>query len=173
MPEELVPVLSRAEIAKKVKRLALQISKDYTGKDLCVIGVLNGVFVFLADLVRELTIAVQVDFIRLSSYGSGTVSSGNVHTTKEIELDVKDRDLLIIEDIIDSGLTVDFLLKYLEKFHPKSIKVCAFIDKTERRKVQVPIDYVGHVVDSGFLVGYGLDFDEKYRELPEIYHLKL
>jgi hypoxanthine phosphoribosyltransferase len=123
--------------------------------------------------VRELTIAIQVDFVRLASYGSGTVSSGNVQTTKEIELDVKDRDVLIVEDIVDSGLTIDFLLKYLEQFHPKSIKVCAFIDKTERRQVQVPIDYVGHVVDSGFLVGYGLDFDEKYRELPEIYHLKL
>ncbi|MEE9403076.1 MAG: hypoxanthine phosphoribosyltransferase [Desulfobacteria bacterium] len=173
MPEELLPVLSRAEIAQTVKSLARQISKDYAKKDLCIIGVLNGVFVFLADLVRELTIAVQVDFVRLASYGSGTVSSGNVQTTKEIELDVKDRDVLIVEDIVDSGLTIDFLLKYLEQFHPKSIKVCAFIDKTERRQVQVPIDYVGHVVDSGFLVGYGLDFDEKYRELPEIYHLKL
>jgi hypoxanthine phosphoribosyltransferase len=173
MPEELLPVLSRAEIAQRVKSLASQISKDYAKKDLCIIGVLNGVFVFLADLVRELTIAIQVDFVRLASYGSGTVSSGNVQTTKEIELDVKDRDVLIVEDIVDSGLTIDFLLKYLEQFHPKSIKVCAFIDKTERRQVQVPIDYVGHVVDSGFLVGYGLDFDEKYRELPEIYHLKL
>jgi hypoxanthine phosphoribosyltransferase len=173
MPEELVPVLSRDEIAQKVKSLARQISEDYAGKELCIIGVLNGVFVFLADLVRELTISVQVDFVRLASYGSGTVSSGNVQTTKEIELDVKDRDVLVIEDIIDSGLTVDFLLKYLKKLHPKSIKVCAFIDKTERREVQIPIDYVGHVVESGFLVGYGLDYDQKYRGLPEIYHLKL
>jgi hypoxanthine phosphoribosyltransferase len=173
MPEELVPVLSRDEIAQKVKSLARQISEDYAGKDLCIIGVLNGVFVFLADLVRELTISVQVDFVRLASYGSGTVSSGNVQTTKEIELDVKDRDVLVIEDIIDSGLTVGFLLKYLKKLHPKSIKVCAFIDKTERREVQIPIDYVGHVVESGFLVGYGLDYDQKYRGLPEIYHLKL
>lgn len=173
MPEELVPVLSRDEIAQKVKSLARQISEDYAGKDLCIIGVLNGVFVFLADLVRELTISFQVDFVRLASYGSGTVSSGNVRITKEIELDVKDRHVLVIEDIIDSGLTVDFLLKYLQKLHPKSIKVCAFIDKTERREVEVPIDYVGHEVESGFLVGYGLDFDQTYRGLPEIYHLKL
>ena len=173
MPEELVPVLSRSEIAQKVKSLARQISNDYAGKDLCIIGVLTGVFVFLADLVRELTIGVEIDFVRLASYGSGTVSSGNIQTTKEIELDVKDRDVLIIEDIVDSGLTVDFLLKYLKQFHPTSIKVCAFIDKAERRQVQVPIDYVGHVVEHGFLVGYGLDFDQKYRELPGIYHLKL
>jgi hypoxanthine phosphoribosyltransferase len=172
MPKELVPVLSRAEIAQKVRGLARQISKDYAGKDLCIIGVLNGVFIFLADLVRELTIPVQIDFVRLASYGSGTVSSGSVQTTKEIELDVKDRDVLIVEDIVDSGLTVDFLLKHLEQCHPKSVKVCALIDKAERREVQVPIDYTGHVVESGFLVGYGLDFDEKYRELPEIYHLK-
>ncbi len=110
--------------------------------------------------------------MRLASYGSGTVSSGNIQTTKEIELDLKDRDVLVVEDIVDSGLTVDFLLKYLKQFHPKSIKVCAFIDKIERRQVQVPIDYVGHVVEGGFLVGYGLDFDQKYRGLPEIYHLK-
>jgi hypoxanthine phosphoribosyltransferase len=172
MPEELVPVLSRDEIAQKVKSLAREISEDYTGKDLCIIGVLNGVFVFLADLVRELTVSVQIDFVRLASYGSGTVSSGNIQTTKEIELDLKDRDVLVVEDIVDSGLTVDFLLKYLKQFHPKSIKVCAFIDKIERRQVQVPIDYVGHVVEGGFLVGYGLDFDQKYRGLPEIYHLK-
>ncbi|UCD87707.1 MAG: hypoxanthine phosphoribosyltransferase [Desulfobacterales bacterium] len=172
MPEELVPVLSRDEIAQKVKSLAREISKDYAGKDLCIIGVLNGVFVFLADLVRELTVSVQVDFVRLASYGSETVSSGNVQTTKEIELDLKDRDVLVIEDIVDSGLTIDFLLKYLKQFHPKSIKVCTFIDKIERRQVQVPIDYVGHVVEGGFLVGYGLDFDQKYRGLPEIYRLK-
>lgn len=174
MPEEMIPILSRAEIAQKVKGIAQQISKDYAEKDLCIIGVLNGVFVFLADLVRELTIAVQIDFVRLASYGSGTASSGTVRITKDIELDIKNRDVLIVEDIVDSGLTVAFLLEYLERFHPKSVKVCAFIDKTERREVEVPIDYVGHVVEKkGFLVGYGLDFDQKYRQLPQLYHLKL
>ena len=172
MAEELVSLLSRSEIADTVKSLAERISKDYSGKNLCMIGVLNGVFVFLADLVRELTVSVQVDFVRVASYDSGTVSSGNIRTTKEIELDVKDRDVLVIEDIVDSGLTVDFLLKYLEQFQPKSVKVCAFIDKTERREVEVSIDYVGHVVEEGFLVGYGLDYAQRYRELPEIYHLK-
>jgi len=171
--EEMIPVLSGSEIAQKVAALSHQISKDYAEKDLCIIGVLNGVFVFLADLVRELTIPVQIDFVRVVSYGSGTVSSGNVQITKEIELDVKDRDVLIVEDIVDSGLTIAFLLEYLKRFHPKSVKVCAFVDKVERRQVEVPIDYVGHVVESGFLVGYGLDFDQKYREVPGIYRLKL
>ncbi len=171
--EEMIPVLSGSEIAQKVKALSHQISKDYAEKDLCIIGVLNGVFVFLADLVRELTIPVQIDFVRVVSYGSGTVSSGNVQITKEIELDVKDRDVLIVEDIVDSGLTIAFLLEYLKRFHPKSVKVCAFVDKTERRQVEVPIDYVGHVVESGFLIGYGLDLDQKYREVPGIYRLKL
>lgn len=171
--KEMIPVLSGSEIAQKVKALSRQISKDYAEKDLCMIGVLNGVFVFLADLVRELTIPVQIDFVRVVSYGSGTVSSGNIQITKEIELDVKDRDVLIVEDIVDSGLTIAFLLEYLKRFHPKSVKVCAFVDKAEHRQVEVPIDYVGHVVESGFLVGYGLDFDQKYREVPGIYRLKL
>jgi len=113
--EEMIPVLSGSEIAQKVKALSRQISKDYAEKDLCIIGVLNGVFVFLADLVRELTIPVQIDFVRAVSYGSGTVSSGNVQITKEIELDVKDRDVLIVEDIVDSGLTIAFLLEYLKR----------------------------------------------------------
>jgi hypoxanthine phosphoribosyltransferase len=172
MTEELVPVISRSEIADIVKSLAHRISTEYSGKDLCVIGVLNGVFVFMADLVRALTVPVQVDFVRLASYDSGTVTSGDVRITKDIELDIKGRDVLVVEDIIDSGLTVDFLLKYLERFQPKTVKVCAFIDKTERRQVEVPIDYVGHVVEQGFLVGYGLDCDQRYRELPEVYHLK-
>lgn len=171
--EEMIPVLSGSEIAQKVTALSHQISKDYAEKDLCMIGVLNGVFVFLADLVRELTIPVRIDFVRVVSYGSGAESSGNAQITKEIELDVKDRDVLIVEDIVDSGLTIAFLLEYLKRFHPKSVKVCAFVDKTERRQVEVSIDYVGHVVESGFLVGYGLDFDQKYREVPGIYRLKL
>lgn len=173
MSKEMSPVLSGDEIAQKVKSLAQQISKDYAEKELRIIGVLNGVFVFLADLVRDLTIPVQIDFVRLASYGSGTESSGNARITKEIELNLKDCDVLIVEDIVDSGLTVAFLLDHLKQFYPKSVKVCALLDKTERRQVEVPIDYVGHVVESGFLVGYGLDFDQKYRELPGIYHLNL
>ena len=171
MPEEMIPVLSRAEIAQRVKTLAQRISKDYAGKELIGIGVLKGSFIFLADLLRELTIPVQVDFVRLASYGSNTTSSGTIRITKETELDIRDRDVLIVEDIIDSGLTIAYLLEHLKSFSPKSLKVCTFIDKTERREVQVPIDYAGLVVEHGFLVGYGLDFDEKYRTLPAIYRI--
>lgn len=173
MPPELIPVLSRAEIEKKTKILANRISEDYDGKEVVLIGILKGAFIFLADLVRELTIPVQIDFARLASYGSGTSSSGQIRITKEIETDIRGRHVLVVEDIVDSGLTIAYILDYLKQFHPESVKVCAFIDKVERREVQIPIDYAGHVVDVGFLVGYGLDFDEKYRNLPEIYHLKL
>jgi len=172
MSVELVPVLSRAEIEQKVKRLAERVCRDYDKEELVVLGILKGSFIFLADLVRELTIPVQIDFIRLASYGSETSSSGQIQITKGIELDIGDRHVLVVEDIVDSGLTIAYLLDYLKQFHPKSIKVCTFIDKTEHREVQVPVDYAGHVVEFGFLVGYGLDFDEKYRTLPAIYHLK-
>ncbi len=171
MPEEMIPVLSRAEISQKVKGLAQRISEDYTGKELVVLGVLKGCFIFLADLIREITIPVLVDFVRLASYGSNTKSSGTIRITKEAELDIRDRDVLIVEDIIDSGVTIAFLLDHLKSFSPKSVKVCTFIDKSERREVQVPIDYAGIMVEQGFLVGYGLDFDEKYRALPAIYRI--
>jgi hypoxanthine phosphoribosyltransferase len=171
MPGEMIPVLSRTEIAKKVKSLAYRISKNYAGKELIIIGVLKGSFIFMADLIRELTIPAQVDFVRLASYGSDTRSSGTIRITKETELDIRNRDVLIVEDIIDSGLTIAYLLEHLKSFSPRSVKVCAFIDKTERRKVQVPIDYTGLIVERGFLVGYGLDFDEQYRSLPAVYRI--
>lgn len=171
MPEELIPVLSRTEIAQKVKSLAQRISEDYAGKELVVIGVLKGSFIFMADLIRELTIPAQVDFVRLASYGSDTTSSGTIKITKRTELDIRNRDVLIVEDIIDSGLTIAYLLEHLKSFSPGSVKVCAFIDKTERREVQVPIDYSALKVERGFLVGYGLDFDEKYRTLPAIFRI--
>ena len=171
MPEEMIPVLSRGEISQKVKGLAQRISEDYTGKELVVLGVLKGSFIFLADLIREITIPVQIDFVRLASYGSNTTSSGTIRITKEAELDIRDRDVLIVEDIIDSGVTIAYLLDHLKSFSPKSVKVCAFIDKSERREVQVSIDYAGIMVEQGFLVGYGLDFDEKYRALPALYRI--
>ena len=171
MPEKMIPVLSRTEISQKVKGLAQRISEDYTGKELIVLGVLKGSFIFLADLIREITIPVQVDFVRLASYGSNTTSSGTIRLTKEAEIDIRDQYVLIVEDIIDTGVTIAYLLDYLKSFSPKSVKVCAFIDKSERREVQVPIDYAGIMVEQGFLVGYGLDFDEKYRALPAIYRI--
>jgi hypoxanthine phosphoribosyltransferase len=172
MPVQMLPVLSKADIAKKVSTLAERISKDYADKEVVIIGILKGSFIFLADLVRELTIPVQIDFVRLASYGSGTTSSGKVRLTKEVEVDLGNRHVLVVEDIVDSGMTIAYLLDYLRQFRPESVKVCAFIDKRERREVEIPIDYVGHIVDKGFLVGYGLDFDDKYRALPEIFHLR-
>lgn len=173
MPVQMIPVLSRAEIAQRTRTLAKRISEDYGEQGVLVIGILKGAFIFLADLVRELSIPVQIDFVRLASYGSNTSSSGHIRVTKDIEVDIKGRDVLVVEDIVDSGLTIAYLLGHLKQFHPASIKVCTLIDKTERREVEIPIHYVGHVVDHGFLVGCGLDYDEKYRALPEIYHLKL
>jgi hypoxanthine phosphoribosyltransferase len=165
-------LISRAEIARRVTELAEMIRRDYAGRDLVMIGVLKGAFIFLADLVRALPVPVEIDFVRLCSYGAGTTSSGEVHITKDVELPLKDRDVLIVEDIIDVGLTLDFLRRHLLSHHPRSLKVCCFIDKKERREVEVPLDYVGFTVEKGFLVGYGLDRGEQSRNLPEIFVLE-
>lgn len=164
-------VLSRAQIDRKVKELARAISEAYSGKDLVLVGVLNGVFMFMADLVKELTIPVKLDFVRLASYGSEDSSSGKISMTKDVEIDLKGREVLIIEDIADSGLTLDYLKKHLSTFKPASIKVCALIDKKERRIIPTEIHFTGFEIDQGFLVGYGLDYKEEYRYLPNIYHL--
>jgi len=172
MPE-LVPVLSKNDIDSLVKQVAHRISTDYRNKDLILIGVLKGAFVFLSDLVRCLDIPVQIDFIRVFSYCSDVSSSGEIHLTKDIEVNIKDKDVLIVEDIVDTGLTLKYLIDYLRSYHPKTIKVCVFIDKHERRGADIAIDYSCHHVAKGFLVGYGLDYNEDYRHLSGIYHLKL
>lgn len=171
MPE-LVPVLEKDNIDKIVADVAHTISTDYQNKEVILIGVLKGAFIFLSDLIRHLTIQAKVDFIGASSYGSGTSSSEDVKITKKISIDICAKDVLIIEDIIDTGLTLESIKSYLESFSPKSLKVCTLLNKKERRKTSVVIDYIGHEFEKGFLVGYGLDFDEKYRNLPDIYHLK-
>ena len=171
MPE-LVPVLEKDNIEKIVADVAHDISSDYGDKELVLIGVLKGSFIFLSDLIRHLTIEVEVDFIGASSYGSGTSSSEEVNITKKINIDIHGKDVLIVEDIIDTGLTLAFIRAYLQSFGPRSIKVCALLNKRARRKTAVAVDYIGHEFEDGFLVGYGLDFDEKYRNLPDIYHLK-
>jgi hypoxanthine phosphoribosyltransferase len=164
-------LISREALARRVQELGEQISRDYAGRDLVMVGVLKGVFIFLADLVRALSFPVEVDFVRLASYGSGTKTGGEVHLTKDVELPLRDRDVLIVEDIADSGLTLEFLKRHLAAFQPRSVKICCLIDKKERREVDVPLDYVGFVVAKGFLVGYGLDCGEKQRTLPEIYEI--
>ena len=162
-------LISREAIARRVAELGELIGRDYAGRDVVVVGVLKGVFIFLADLVRAVPFPVEVDFVRLYSYGGETTTSGEVHITKDVELPIKGRDVLIVEDIVDTGLTLAFLKQHLDSHRPRSLKICCLIDKKERREVEVPLDYVGFVVEQGFLVGYGLDCGEKGRTLPEIF----
>ena len=171
MPE-LIPVLKKEEIEELTAAVARQISSDYKGRNLVLVGVLKGAFIFLADLVRHLTIPVKVDFVRAASYGSGSTSSGKIELTKEIDIDIEGKDVLVVEDIVDSGLTLAYLIDYLKNFKPETVRVCTLLDKYERRQSRVKVDYACHTVGKGFLVGYGLDYDEAYRELPEIYHMK-
>lgn len=172
MPE-FIPILSKAAIDARVKEIAERISADYRDRDVILIGILKGAFVFLSDLIRQLTIPVQVDFMSVSSYGNQTSSSGQIKLQKDVGLDLKNKDVLIVEDIVDTGVTLAFLVDYLKSAGAASVRICALIDKRERRAVDIAVDYVGHRVDKGFLVGYGLDYAEYYRNLPEIYHLKL
>jgi len=165
-------LISQKDIARRVEELAGEISRDYAGRDLVMVGVLKGAFIFLADLVRALPFPVEVDFVRLCSYGGGTSPTGEVHITKDVELPLKDRDVLIVEDIVDIGFTLSFLRQHLATHRPRSLKICVLIDKKERREVEVLLDYVGFVVEKGFLVGYGLDCGEKSRTLPEIFVLE-
>lgn len=172
MPE-LKPVLPAEEIGRLVGDLAERVSSDYRGRDLVLVAVLKGAFVFLSDLARKLTIPVKIDFVQAASYGSGSATSGRIRLTKELGVDIRNKDVLLVEDIIDTGLTIDYLLDYLRSFHPRSLAVCALIDKRERREREIPAAYVGRVVAKGFLVGYGLDYAEEYRNLPGIYDLNL
>jgi hypoxanthine phosphoribosyltransferase len=172
MPE-LIPILNKNDIDHMVARVARRISSDYQDRELILIGILKGAFVFLSDLVRYLTIPVKVDFIGACSYGSDVSSSGIIRLTKEIEIDVTNKDVLLVEDIVDTGLTLSYIVDYLKTFDPKTVKICALLDKHERRSENIKIDYACHEVDKGFIVGYGLDYNENYRNLAGIYHLKL
>ena len=165
-------LISESSIRNKVKEIAAEISSDYAEEEPVLIGVLNGVVFFFADLVRELKIPLNIDFIRASSYGNSDRSSGEVHLTKDVELMISGRHVIIIEDIVDTGLTLKRIVQKLSEKRPASIKTCVLIDKLERREEEVKIDYRGFQVEKGFLIGYGLDYDEKYRHLPDIYTLK-
>ncbi|MDP2960740.1 MAG: hypoxanthine phosphoribosyltransferase, partial [candidate division Zixibacteria bacterium] len=148
-------LISREEIASLVKQLADQISRDYKGKELILICILKGAFIFLSDLIRHLQIPVQVDFVRLASYGAGMKSSGLVEISKDIETPIEGKDVLIIEDIVDSGRTLQFLKERLALSNPRSIKICALLDKKARREVKVEADYLGKEIEDIFIVGYG------------------
>ena len=169
MTQELKLLFSKQEIEETVTRLAQEISADYANKRVVLIGVLKGAFVFLADLVRQLTIPVEIEFIRIASYGSQKESSGTISIKKDVEISLEKKDVLVIEDIVDTGLSLKFLLDHLRARNPSSLKVCALIDKKSRREVEVHVDYIGFAMDEGFIVGYGIDFNEGYRALPEIF----
>jgi hypoxanthine phosphoribosyltransferase len=164
-------LFSSREIQQRVRELARTLSADYRGRDLLMIGVLKGAFMFMGDLAKRITIPFRMDFVRLASYGPGSESQGRVQVIKPVELPVAGKDVLIVEDIIDTGLTLDYFSRSLHQDNPRSVKICALIDKGERRELPVEIDYVGFTVPEGFLVGYGLDYDEQYRHLPALYRL--
>ena len=169
MPEIL---FSQLEIKRRVKELAGKINRDYRGKKLVLVGVLKGAFVFLADLLREIQIPVELDFIQVASYGASTHSSGVIKIKKDLDLSIVGKEVLLVEDIVDYGYTLDYLLKFLRDKKPRSIKICALLDKPSRRKVKVPIAYRGFKVPDKFIVGYGLDFAEKHRNLPYLAALR-
>ncbi|MBI4284824.1 MAG: hypoxanthine phosphoribosyltransferase [Chloroflexi bacterium] len=165
-------LLPREEVEAAVKRLAAEIRRDYKGRCPVLIGILKGSFMFLADLVRFLDMPVEVEFVRLSSYGRGTESAGKIRVRHGLCSTVAGRDVLVVEDIVDTGLTCTYLLKYLRRQKPASLKLCALADKPSRRKVPVTIDYLGFTVPDKFIVGYGIDWDERFRYLPAIYTLE-
>ncbi len=170
-PKTKTLLLREDRIRERVAEIARMISDDFSGKEPVFIGILNGAVFFLADLLRKLTIPCSMDFIRASSYGSGTVSSGTILLTKDLEIDISGKPVIIIEDIVDTGLTLKHILKHVEEKGPFSIHVCVLIDKRERREEEVRIDYYGFQLNKGFLVGYGLDCNERFRHLPEIHVL--
>ncbi len=168
---KLRPVITYNRIQSKIREIAKTISAQYKDKNLVMVGILKGAFIFLADLVRELSIPVEIDFIRLASYGTKAESSGSVQLTKDIELPLEGKDVVIVEDIVDTGYTLEFLVDHLKKKNPRSVKVCALVDKSERRTCPVKIDFTGFKIPRGFLVGYGLDFSEKFRYLKDVYEI--
>ncbi len=165
-------LFNRHEIETAVRRLASEISKDYRNQNPLLLGVLRGSFVFMADLIRHLDFPLEVDFIGLSSYGSSTQSSGKIKVVKKLETPVRERNVLVVEDIVDTGLTTAFLLQHLQRRKPASVKLCALTEKPSRREVSVNIDYLGFTVPDKFLVGYGLDANQKCRNLPDICYLE-
>jgi len=173
---ELKQVFSKEEIDSLNKKLGQKITEDYLpllekDEELLVVVTLKGALLFAADLVREIDVPMQIDFIRVASYGAGKSSSGKVALLKDLEHQAKDRHVLVLDEIVDSGYTLSFLIEHFKNHAPKSVRVCTLLDKESRREVSVKVDYIGKKVDDLFLVGYGLDFKERYRNLPAIFEL--
>jgi hypoxanthine phosphoribosyltransferase len=169
MADFLKPLFSHSHIQKAVKRLAKEISRDYKGEDLICVCILKGSFMFTSDLIRHIKIPLIVDFIRISSYGTGTTSKGEITVTMDLETDVRGKNVLIVEDIIDSGFTLSWIRDLLIARNARSVKIVALVDKKARRVIEVPCDYVGFTIQDGFIVGYGIDYSEKYRNLRDIF----
>lgn len=163
---------SEEQLKARVAELGKQISEDYAGQEVMLLSVLRGAFVFMADLARAIDLPMTLDFMAVSSYGKGTSSSGQVQITKDLTEDISGRHVLIVEDILDSGNTLHYLLKILEQRHPASMKVCTLLDKPDRRVKPVHVDYTGFTIPDAFVVGYGMDYAEKYRNLPYLGILK-
>ncbi len=168
MPEQVVPMLSAEAIAERVRELGSQITREFDGGSLVLVCVLKGSFVFTSDLMRAIPLPLRVDFLGVRSYGEGTESSGVVQITQDLSRPIKGEDVLLVEDIVDTGLTIAHLMDLLRTRQPRSIKVCALLHKPSRARVPIHVDYVGFTIDDRFVVGYGLDFAEKYRNLPYI-----
>ncbi len=163
---------SEQEVKAKIKELGQVITHDYAGQELFVIGILNGAFIFMADLVREIDLPLKLDFMDVSSYGASTVSSGEVRIMKDLEYSIEGKHVLIVEDIIDTGLTLNYITEILKKRAPQSLKICCLLDKPSRRKSSIRPDYVGYIIPDEFVVGYGLDYAEQYRNYPAVCILK-
>ncbi|MFA6468476.1 MAG: hypoxanthine phosphoribosyltransferase [Bacteroidota bacterium] len=169
--EEFAPYIDQKKIGARIKQLGKKISKDYKGKSPIFIGILNGSFIFFSDLIRQITIDCEVDFLKLSSYGDAKVSSGNVHLLKDLNCQVMDRHIIIVEDIIDSGLSIDFIKRVVMAQNPKSFSVVSLLYKTKAVKINFPIEYIGFKIPNDFVVGYGLDYAQKGRNIPAVYKI--
>lgn len=165
-------LVSEEELEKRVKELGDEITRDYKGKDLMLVGILKGAAIFMADLARSIDLPVTLEFLAVSSYGNSTESSGVVRIIKDLDTDVRGKHILIVEDIIDTGLTLSYITDNLKKRGAKSVKICTLLDKPERRKVDVPVDYRGFIIPDEFVVGYGIDYAEQFRNLPFVSALK-
>ena len=165
-------LLSEDQIRARIQELGQQLTADYREKNPIFVGILKGVVVFFADMIRAIPIDCQIDFMAVSSYGGGTESSGKIQVKKDLSADIEDRHVVILEDILDTGLTLRHTVDYLMTKHPASLKICTLLDKPDRRKAEIQADYIGFTVPNLFVVGYGLDFDERYRNLPYIGVLK-
>ena len=161
-------LIDRETLQRRISELGEEISADYTGRDLLLVGVLKGAVFFMADLMRGLTIPCEIDFMAISSYGDSTDSSGVVRILKDLDINIEGRDVLVVEDIIDSGLTLSYLMRNLEAREPASLEICALLTKPERREIDVPVKFVGFEIPNKFVIGYGLDFAERYRNLPYV-----